>query len=174
MKYWTRIFWLQTYPSLFLRIVCLSIESRGPAVIFFIPTALCVTFCNYLLPAFVQLDICQKKKRSLLKWIITWYFRSIASVTKETISVIWESEVSYKTEVEHLSAPECGKCEAVEKMRKNMYWVPSMTQENSSEGKFGKSKVGQEKLKLWILTCSLAWKCVSCSVVSDSLWPHGL
>ena len=122
---------------------------QGPSCFFFIPTSLCVTFCNYLLPAFVQLDICQKKKKSLLKWIITWYLRSIASVTKETISVIWESEVSYKTEVEHLSAPECGKCEAVEKMRKNMYWVPSMTQENSSEGKFGKSKADQEKLKVW-------------------------
>ena len=30
-------------------------------------------------------------------------------------------EVSYKTEVDHLSALGCGNCEAVVKMRKNMY-----------------------------------------------------
>ena len=148
MKYWTRIFWLQTYP-LFLRIMCLSIESRGPAVFFLFLLHYVSHFVTIYYLHLFNLIFVKKRKKSLLKWIITWYLRSIASVTKETISVIWESEVSYKTEVEHLSAPECGKCEAVEKMRKNMYWVPSMTQENSSEGKFGKSKVDQEKLKVW-------------------------
>ena len=150
MKYWTRIFWLQTYPSLFLRIMCLPIESRHPALFVFISTALCVIFCNYLLPAFVQHDICQKKKKKKLvevnhNLILQEQCISYKGDHKRPLRI----EVSYKTEVDHLSAPGCGNCEAVVKMRKNMYRVPSMTQESSSEGTFGKSKVDQEKLQLW-------------------------
>ena len=128
--------------------MCLPIESRHPALFVFISTALCVIFCNYLLPAFVQHDICQKKKKKLVEvnhnLILQEQCISYKGDHKRPLRI----EVSYKTEVDHLSAPGCGNCEAVVKMRKNMYRVPSMTQESSSEGTFGKSKVDQEKLQL--------------------------